>query len=133
MAIIRGQKSDGSYWHLHFVHGGKVFQKNMLRRFFNPLHWRVKSKLTTYLGKIVEWRRRGLSYRACSEELARLGVITGPSNVHRWLRSQRRRALRISRELDPFNVLPGKAGGEVKPMPEGTRFELQDYEGEITK
>lgn len=93
----------------------------------------MKSKLSPYLGKIVEWRKRGLSYRACSEELARLGVITRPSNVHRWLRSQRRRALRISRELDPFNVLSGKAGGEVKPMPKGRRFELNDYEGEITQ
>lgn len=116
-----------------FMFSEKLFWKNLLRRFCDPLHWKMESKFFPHLGAIIEWRRQGLSYRACCAELARSGVMTGPGNLYRWLKRQRRRAQRIAREVAPFNVLLGEGGGEVKPMLAGRRFELNDYEGEITK
>ena len=110
----------------------------MLRRFFGPLHWNMKSKLSPHLGAIIEWRKQGLTYRACCAELLKAGVITRPGNIHRWLKSQRRRAQAIARELQPFTGVAGQhqsTGAGERAARSGTKkfTYLPNHEDEITK
>jgi hypothetical protein len=98
----------------------------------------MKSKLFPHLGAIIEWRKQGLSYRACCAELLKVGVISRPGNIHRWFKSQRRRAQAIARELQPFIGLAGQhpsSGAGKRAAQSGTKkfTYLPDHEDDITK
>jgi hypothetical protein len=98
----------------------------------------MESKLSPHLGAIIEWRRQGLSYRACCAELLKAGVITRPGNIHRWFKSQRRLAQRIARELQPFTGVAGQlqsTGAGERAAQSGTKkfTYLPDREDDITK
>jgi hypothetical protein len=98
----------------------------------------MKSKLFPHLGAIIEWRKQGLTYRECCAELLKAGVITRPGNIHRWLKSQRRRAQAIARELQPFTGVAGQhqsTGADARAPQAGKKkfTYIPDHEDDITK
>lgn len=102
------------------------------------------------LALVVGLRRKRLTYRAICEALETdHGIKKHPGNLHRWLKSQRRKAKKVAEELAPFerivpdHISPSIQQGErktpswmkqkEKPQLDDADFEVPTVGGEFIK
>lgn len=65
----------------------------------------MASILDNHLSAILDDRRAGRAWAEIARRLAVVGVVTTPQNVSDFIRRRRNKAVKLSRELRPFDRL----------------------------